>query len=213
MSETMRRTKRPRAATKKELIIESGDYCKCFVEVGPHDTLANVRVLIHEDFDDDMLPTCATCSSMTSDDDGDANEAARDDFYFLLAGVRLNRQQERRKRAWDWVGQTVRIIATFHVASGPEAAENPALPPTQDEDENLPAAKKRRLQAPTNISTSDPVTPAASVPSAAAFHALPRKWKVEEDEKLMEAVHNHGKKWVPVAAMVPGRTDKQCRHR
>jgi hypothetical protein len=64
MGGTMRREKRPRAAsestaTKKELIIESGDYCKCFVEVGPHDTLAQVRVLIHEEFDDDMLPTYA----------------------------------------------------------------------------------------------------------------------------------------------------------
>jgi hypothetical protein len=131
MSGKMRREKRSRAATKKELIIESGDYCKCFVEVGPHDTLANVRVLIHEDFDDDMLPTCATFSRMMDADDEDAayNDAARDAFYFLLyfllAGVRLSRKQEGRKRAWDWVGQTVRILATSHVASGPAARKTP----------------------------------------------------------------------------------------
>jgi hypothetical protein len=82
---------------KKELIIESGN-CKGFVEVGPHDTLAEVRAMLHEEFDDDMLPT----------NDGDA---ARDDFYFCVAGVRLSRKQEPRKRAWDWVGQTVQILA------------------------------------------------------------------------------------------------------
>jgi myb proto-oncogene protein len=41
----------------------------------------------------------------------------------------------------------------------------------------------------------------------------PGKWTPEEDAKLTEAVKKHGKKWVAVAAMVPGRTDKQCRRR
>jgi hypothetical protein len=80
MGGTMRRERRPRAATKKELIIESGDYCKGFVEVGPHDTLADVRALIHDEFDDDMLPTCATFSSMIDYGDNNANDAARDAF-------------------------------------------------------------------------------------------------------------------------------------
>jgi hypothetical protein len=85
---------------KKELIIESGESgnCKGYVEVGPHDTLADVRVLLHEELDDDMLPT----------NDGDA---ARGDFYFCVAGVRLGRKQEPRKRAWDWMGLAVRILA------------------------------------------------------------------------------------------------------
>jgi hypothetical protein len=44
---------------KKELIIESGSI-KGSVEVGPDDTPADVRVLLHEEFDDDMLlPMCA----------------------------------------------------------------------------------------------------------------------------------------------------------
>jgi hypothetical protein len=42
------------------------------------------------------------------------------------------------------------------------------------------------------------------------------KWKSEEDANLIEAMKKHGKKdnkWVAVAAMVPGRTNTQCKHR
>jgi myb proto-oncogene protein len=42
------------------------------------------------------------------------------------------------------------------------------------------------------------------------------KWKVwtaEEDVKLTEAVAEFGNDWVRVAALVPGRTNDQCRHR
>jgi hypothetical protein len=40
------------------------------------------------------------------------------------------------------------------------------------------------------------------------------KWTLEEDAKLTGAVKKHGgNHWAAVAAMVPGRTDKQCRYR
>jgi myb proto-oncogene protein len=39
------------------------------------------------------------------------------------------------------------------------------------------------------------------------------KWTAEEDAKLTEAVKEHGNLWVVVAALVPGRTQKQCRNR
>jgi hypothetical protein len=39
------------------------------------------------------------------------------------------------------------------------------------------------------------------------------KWTPEEDAKLTAAVTKIGKDWVPVAAMVPGRTNEQCRYR
>jgi hypothetical protein len=39
------------------------------------------------------------------------------------------------------------------------------------------------------------------------------RWKPEEDAKLTEAVKKHGRKWIPVATLVPGRTDQQCRSR
>jgi hypothetical protein len=103
---------------KKELIIESGN-CKGSVEIGSHDTLADVRALLHEEFDDDMLPT----------NDGDA---ARDDFYFCVAGVRLGRKQEPRKRAWDWVGQTVQILARNTTAT--ESSTTQKKHPREEEE-------------------------------------------------------------------------------
>jgi myb proto-oncogene protein len=39
------------------------------------------------------------------------------------------------------------------------------------------------------------------------------KWTMEEDAKLTEAVKKQGKEWVAVAAVVPGRTNHQCRQR
>jgi hypothetical protein len=121
-------------------------------------------------------------------------------------------------------------IRTLPLPARP-GAETPALPqhpPPQLEDEDIPPAKRTRLQARTSSSTAadgvrtdssddtptDPVTPAASLSSAAASHAPSRSWKGEEDTKLTEAVKKHGKDcWVTVAAMVPGRTNIQCRNR
>jgi myb proto-oncogene protein len=39
------------------------------------------------------------------------------------------------------------------------------------------------------------------------------KWKAEEDAMLKDAVEKHGKDWAAIAAMVPGRTNTQCRQR
>jgi hypothetical protein len=38
-------------------------------------------------------------------------------------------------------------------------------------------------------------------------------WKSEEDAKLTAAVKKHGKRWVAVAALFPGRTNQLCRQR
>jgi hypothetical protein len=38
-------------------------------------------------------------------------------------------------------------------------------------------------------------------------------WTPEEDAMLTEAVRRHGKSWGPIAALVPGRTNRQCRSR
>jgi myb proto-oncogene protein len=58
------------------------------------------------------------------------------------------------------------------------------------------------------------VTPAASLPSAGASRVpVRRSWTPEEDAKLIEAMKEHGSRWVKVAAMVPGRTNKMCRNR
>jgi hypothetical protein len=40
------------------------------------------------------------------------------------------------------------------------------------------------------------------------------KWSPEEDANLLRAAQKHGtSSWVKIAAMVPGRTSKQCRER
>jgi transposase-like protein len=103
----------------------------------------------------------------------------------------------------------------------------PTPPPPQslpEDNDHLPAGKKPRLQAPTSSSTgvvgvtaglpddnpTDSVTPATSLPSAAAYR---RDWSLEEDAQLTKAVKKHGKDWVAVAKRVPGRTNSQCRSR
>jgi hypothetical protein len=57
------------------------------------------------------------------------------------------------------------------------------------------------------------VTPAATLPNAANNSAFRRSWTVSEDRKLTEAARKHGKDWVAIAAIVPGRTNNHCRIR
>jgi hypothetical protein len=68
------------ATTPKELVIVSGDI-KGEVEITETDTLKDVRALILEEFDDDMLP----CQ----------------DFCFHVNDIRISEKQERKKLAWD----------------------------------------------------------------------------------------------------------------
>jgi hypothetical protein len=130
------------------------------------------------------------------------------------------------------MGGTLRRKFGIRTMPVPARAETPALPPPhpppQLEDEDLPPAKKPRLQVPTSSSTTadgvstdppddtptDPVAPAVSLPSAATSRAPIRRWKPEEDAKLTEAVRKHGKHcWVAVATLVPVRTPNQCLQR
>jgi hypothetical protein len=129
------------------------------------------------------------------------------------------------------VGGTMRRKNGIRTLPRPAArAESPALPPhppPQLEDEDLPPAKRARLQARTSISATadgvttdsaddtptDPVTPAASLPSAATSRAPYYYWKAEEDAQLTEAVEKHSNHWVAVAKLVPDRTSVQCRQR
>jgi hypothetical protein len=69
-------------------------------------------------------------------------------------------------------------------------------PPTPPQNEDLPVAKRQRLWA----STSE-------------YQEYKGKWSPKEDALLTEAVQKYGRKWVPVAAVVPGRTNPQCRSR
>jgi hypothetical protein len=147
-------------------------------------------------------------------------------------GPNLNRTFTVRRRAAKRSEPWYRIVPPPTPQSIAAALPPPPPPP---EDEGLPPAKKPRLQTRISISTAadgvvhahtaervtidshddkpltDSVTPAASLPSAAA--SRDGSWKAVEDAKLTEAVNKHGKKWVSVAAMVSGRTNIQCRQR
>jgi S-ribosylhomocysteine lyase LuxS involved in autoinducer biosynthesis len=152
---------------------------------------------------------------------GPTDEASTPTVYVInrqLLGVTVRRKKRpRTTRPW------------------PAAAGNPALPPPPpQEDEGLPVAKRARLQGPASDAVvnahaaetlatdspddtpTDPVTPVAPavfLPCAVASRAPRRNWKAKEDAKLLEAVQKHGDDWVKVAAMVPDRTDRQCRER
>jgi hypothetical protein len=118
---------------------------------------------------------------------------------------------------------------------------NPFAPNLASQDEDIPAAKKPRLE--TAVSTAVDVgvgvavhmtdslttaSPSNIVPVAprdavavssplqrteAPHQASRRSWSAEEDAKLIDAVKKCGKYWVAAAALVPGRTNEQCRAR
>jgi hypothetical protein len=61
---------------------------------------------------------------------------------------------------------------------------------------------------------TNPDTSASSLPNNRADHRFHfGKWTAEEDAKLTTAVETFGKDWVAVAALVPERTNLQCRYR
>jgi hypothetical protein len=59
----------------------------------------------------------------------------------------------------------------------------------------------------------DELDPTAVVSPVHNKKEIKGKWTTEEDALLAKAVQKHGKRWVPIAAMVPGRTNPQCRSR
>jgi hypothetical protein len=159
---------------------------------------------------------------------GPTDEASIPTKYVVdsgIVGVRMRRKNGIRTYPWPAV---VAVAAAASAAAGiPTLPLPPPLPPPEDDE--LPAAKKPRLQVPTRNSTStadgavtthspydtppDPVTPATKFPSATASSASRRRWNEEEDAKLTEGVKKYGSSWGAVAAMVPGRTNEQCRFR
>jgi hypothetical protein len=119
------------------------------------------------------------------------------------------------------------IAAHVNLVLPPSPPPPPPPPPPQDED--LPVAKRPRLRT---SSTDRMPTAAVVVPThALTLASSPNgeldltavaapvknenkgKWAPKEDALLTEAVQKHGRKWVPIAALVPGRTNPQCRTR
>jgi hypothetical protein len=87
-----------------------------------------------------------------------------------------------------------RLGEHFPTPTDEATAENVSHAPTVA----LPPPDTANAANPGDMPT-DPVTPVASLPSAATSSAPRRNWKPEEDAKLTEAVKKHGKKWVAIA--------------
>jgi hypothetical protein len=107
------------------------------------------------------------------------------------------------------------------------------MPPTQDDA--LPARKRPRLETSTRVYTAqdaaeadtffdtqttdtavaptNTLTIAASLPSNRAFLSPSCYWTPEQDTTLTDAVKEHGKDWVAIAGLIPGRTNRQCSRR
>jgi hypothetical protein len=109
-------------------------------------------------------------------------------------------------------------------------------PPPQDVD--IPVAKKPRFETSLSTAAADvgvrvPVhalmtdTLTTAPPSEDILAIVPRdgvgltvspplarrRWNSKEDAKLTSAVKKHGNNWLAVAALVPGRNNKDCRQR
>jgi hypothetical protein len=129
-------------------------------------------------------------------------------------------------------GTMVRKVATRTLLWSIAAKVNlvsPPSPPPPPQDEDLPVAKRPRLWTSTadRMPTAAVVVPTHALPLASSPKdevdptavAAPvqnenkGKWTPKEDALLTEAVHKYGRKWVPIAALVPGRTNPQCRTR
>jgi hypothetical protein len=115
-----------------------------------------------------------------------------------------------------------------------KAALNHTPPPPHDED--IPATKKLRLQTSfstavedvvdahtsNTVTTDSPDNPvdvaprdnvAASLLHAETYRAPRRTWTSEADAQLADAVTKHGNNWIAIAAIIPGRNNKECRQR
>jgi hypothetical protein len=140
--------------------------------------------------------------------------------------VNVRRQAAKRTHPFDLTNEELNLVL-------------------QEDNEDIPARKKPRLEEPLpttkDEATRETASPEISVvlsPHAAendganadadpVTDTQPNtgatgRWTLEEDAKLTRAVSNTSKKkwrkeytsdWAAISALIPGRTQKQCRHR
>jgi hypothetical protein len=156
------------------------------------------------------------------EDDARATGALEEDAK--LTNVVTNNSEKKwgKENRSDWAAATVLVMGqTVHSSINPTSAHMDRW--TTDEDTKLKDAVQMH-----NGKNWDAI--AALIPgrtSRKCWHrwrdALdPRvirmtgrtgNWTPDEDTKLNDAVHIHGKNWDAIAALVLGRTQKQCWHR
>jgi hypothetical protein len=123
-------------------------------------------------------------------------------------------------------------FAANHTSPPPQEEETPAKKKPRLENPISTAADDRvgvvvqKTDTSTNASPSDivAVAPKKAVPVSSPLQSTEaprapraprsrRSWTAEEDAKLTDAVKKHGNRWVAIAAIIPGRNNKECRHR
>jgi hypothetical protein len=100
-----------------------------------------------------------------------------------------------------------RLEASTSVSTAEDAADADTF---FDADKHI-LCKHDRYSDNLAVAPTYTITVSASLQSAGAARAPYQHWTSEQDAKLIDAVKEHGKKWVAVAAMLPGRTNIQCR--
>jgi hypothetical protein len=95
------------APVVRSLVVETGGD-RGMVQIEPRHSLHDVRHLIQEEFDDEMIP--------------------QPDFYFMLDDVRIGRKQEARYKAMQFLDRNVKLlpVTTTKAPSQPAATKRPA---------------------------------------------------------------------------------------
>ena len=91
--------------TTKELIVswlEGG--VKGSVEVTALSTLADVRCLILEEFDEDMLPSFSSAEAANEAASSNSNSKSKSNqWVFVIDGIRISSKQESKRKAWKYI--------------------------------------------------------------------------------------------------------------
>jgi hypothetical protein len=125
------------------------------------------------------------------------------------------------RRTTGMSGTLVRKVATRTCLWLNAAQENLVLPlsppPPPPQGKDLPVAPTAAVVVPTSALAPASLPEDELDPTAVAMAPVQNenkgKWTPKEDALLTAAVQKHGRKWVPIAALVPGRTNPQCRSR
>jgi hypothetical protein len=170
---------------------------------------------------------------------GQAEAEASNNGPNLNRTVTVRRKAAKRTHPFDLAAEELHLVPSSSLSS-PQAEDiQPArkkprleepLPTTTHESVRKTASPDVSAGLPPPVAdcadnddtntNADPVTD--TQPNAGATTVTRRRWTLEEDAKLSSAVTNTSKKkygmesntnWVAVAALVPGRTKRQCRGR
>jgi hypothetical protein len=155
----------------RRLVIETPGGDMGMVHIEPHHSLHDVRHLIQEEFDAEMIP--------------------QPDFYFFVVdeSVRIARKQEARCKAMHFLGQNVKLLPVTSEAPSQSAA----VKRTADaQDSNHTPAKKTcpAMVVPTTITQTEECSPQGAVargPPIDRFSFLSCPMPAEAPDEVQEA--------------------------